>query len=53
MSIVFEPIPEKKFSYSLGGYSHREHYRAPDRKKSIERRRVEVGNKEPAGGQMV
>jgi hypothetical protein len=41
-----EPIPEN-FGYSLGGYSHRERYRAPDRKKSTkERRRVEAGNKE-------
>jgi hypothetical protein len=41
-----EPIP-KNFGYSLGGYSHREHYHAPDRKKSTkERRRVEAGNKE-------
>jgi hypothetical protein len=32
---LFEPIPEK-FGYSLGGYSHREHCRAPDRKKSTE-----------------
>jgi hypothetical protein len=27
-----EPIPET-FGYSLGGYSHRERCRAPDRKK--------------------
>jgi hypothetical protein len=41
-----EPIPEN-FGYSLGGYSHRERCRAPDRKKSTkERRRVEAGNKE-------
>jgi hypothetical protein len=34
MSIYFlEPIPEN-FGYSLGGYSHRERCRAPDRKKS-------------------
>jgi hypothetical protein len=26
------------FGYSLGGYSHRERYRAPDRKKSTEER---------------
>jgi hypothetical protein len=32
---LFEPIPEK-FFYSLEGYSHRERYRAPDRKKSTE-----------------
>jgi hypothetical protein len=46
-SIYFlEPIPEK-FGYSLGGYSHRERYRAPDRKKSIKgRREVEAGDKE-------
>jgi hypothetical protein len=53
MSIFFEPIPEK-FSYSLGGYSHRERYRAPDRKKSIEERReVEADDNEPVGGQVV
>jgi hypothetical protein len=32
---LFEPIPEK-FGYSLGGYSHRERCRAPDRKKLTE-----------------
>jgi hypothetical protein len=53
MFIFFEPIPEK-FGYSLGGYSHRERCRAPDRKNSTEeRRKVEADNKEPAGGQMV
>jgi hypothetical protein len=47
MSIYFfEPIP-KKFGYSLGGYSHRERYRAPNRKKSIKgRREVEAADKE-------
>jgi hypothetical protein len=47
MSIYFlEPIPEK-FSYSLGGYSHRERCRAPNRKKSIKgRREVEADDKE-------
>jgi hypothetical protein len=50
---IFEPIPEK-FGYSLEGYSHRERYRAPDRKKSTkERRGVEADNKEPTSGQMV
>jgi hypothetical protein len=39
-----EPIPEN-FGYSLGGYSHRERSRAPDRKKSTKRRRVKAGNK--------
>jgi hypothetical protein len=44
---LFEPIPEK-FGYSLGGYSHRERCRAPDRKKSTEERReVGVDDKEP------
>jgi hypothetical protein len=52
MFIVLSLYP-KKFGYSLGGYSHRERYHAPDRNKSTERRRVEVDNKEPAGGQMV
>jgi hypothetical protein len=49
---LLEPIPEK-FGYSLGGYSHREHCRAPDRKKSKERREVEVDDKEPADGHVV
>jgi hypothetical protein len=50
---IFEPITEKKFGYSLGGYSHRERCRAPDRKKSIEERwEIEANDKEPAGGQM-
>jgi hypothetical protein len=31
-----------EFGYSLGGYSHRERCRAPDRKKSIERSRGEA-----------
>jgi hypothetical protein len=48
-----EPIPEK-FSYSLGGYSHRECYRAPNRKKSTEgRREVEVDDKESVDGHVV
>jgi hypothetical protein len=48
---LFEPIPEK-FGYSLGGYSHRERCRAPDRKKSTkERTEVEVDDKEPVDGQ--
>jgi hypothetical protein len=33
----FEPIPEK-FGYSLGGYSHRERCRAPDRMKLVKER---------------
>jgi hypothetical protein len=50
---IFEPIP-KKIGYSLGGYSHWERYRAPDRKKSTEKRRkVEADDKEPVGGQVV
>jgi hypothetical protein len=50
---LFEPIPEK-FGYSLGGYSHREHCCAPDRRKSTkERREVEADDKEPVGGQVV
>jgi hypothetical protein len=53
MSIFLSLYP-KKFGYSLGGYSHRERCRAPDRKKSIEERReVEANDKEPAGGQVV
>jgi hypothetical protein len=51
MSIVLSLYP-KKFSFNLGGYSHRERCRAPDIKKLTERRRGEVDNKEPAGGQM-
>jgi hypothetical protein len=27
---ILEPILEKTFDYSLGGYYHREHCRAPD-----------------------
>jgi hypothetical protein len=51
--IFFEPIPEK-FGYSLGGYSHRERCRAPDRKKSTEERReVGVDDKEPVDGHEV
>jgi hypothetical protein len=50
---LFEPIP-KKFGYSLGGYSHRERYRAPDRKKlTEERREVGVDDKEPVDGHVV
>jgi hypothetical protein len=37
MSIFLSLYP-KKFGYSLGGYSHRERCRAPDRKKSTEDR---------------
>jgi hypothetical protein len=48
-----EPIPEN-FGYSLGGYSHREHYRAPDRKKSTKGRRgVKDGDKEQVDGHEV
>jgi hypothetical protein len=35
MSIILSLYP-KFFGYSLGGYSHRERCRAPDRKKSTE-----------------
>jgi hypothetical protein len=35
---IFLSIYPKKFGYSLGGYSHRERCRAPDRKKSTEER---------------
>jgi hypothetical protein len=53
MSIFLSLYP-KKFGYSLEGYSHRERYHAPDRKKSTEeRRKVEANDKEPAGGQVV
>jgi hypothetical protein len=49
----FDPIPEN-FGYSLGGYSHRERCRAPDRKKSTkERRQVKDGNKEQIDEQEV
>jgi hypothetical protein len=53
-SIYFlEPIPEN-FGYSLGGYSHREHCRAPDRKKSTKGRRgIEAGDKEQVDGHEV
>jgi hypothetical protein len=53
-SIYFlEPIP-KNFGYSLGGYSHRERCRAPDRKKSTKGRRgVEAGDKEQVDGHEV
>jgi hypothetical protein len=48
---IFLSLYPKKFGYSLGGYSHRERYRAPDRNKSTEERReVEANDKEPAGG---
>jgi hypothetical protein len=36
-----EPIPEK-FGYSLGGYSHRERCRAPDRNKSTKDKSKEL-----------
>jgi hypothetical protein len=53
-SVYFlEPIPEK-FGYSLEGYSHRERYRAPDRKKSTKGRgEVEAGDKEQVDGHKV
>jgi hypothetical protein len=51
---MFLSLYPKKFGYSLGGYSHRERYRAPDRKKSTEEEReVEADDKEPVGGQVV
>jgi hypothetical protein len=54
MSIFLSLYP-KKFGYSLGGYSHRERYRAPDRKKSTEERwEIEANDKKkPAGRQVV
>jgi hypothetical protein len=53
MSIFLSLYP-KKFGYSLGGYSHWERYRAPDKKKSTEEsREVEANDKGPAGGQVV
>jgi hypothetical protein len=53
MSIFLSLYP-KKFSYSLGGYSHRDRCRAPDRKKSIEEEtKVQADDKEPVGGQVV
>jgi hypothetical protein len=51
---IFLSLYLKKFGYSLGGYSHRERCRAPDRKKSTEQRReVEADDKEPVDGQVV
>jgi hypothetical protein len=48
-----EPTPEK-FGYSLGGYSHRERYRGPDRNKSTEgRREAEVDDNEQVNGHVV
>jgi hypothetical protein len=45
-----EPIPET-FGYSLGGYSHREHCRAPDRKKSTKgKKEVEADDKKQVDG---
>jgi hypothetical protein len=41
MSIVLSLYP-KKFGYRLGGYSHRERCRAPNRKRSSARRKVEA-----------
>jgi hypothetical protein len=53
MSIFLSLYP-KKFGYSLGGYSHREGCRAPDRKKLTEERwEIEDNDKEPTGGQVV
>jgi hypothetical protein len=40
-SIVLSLYPTT-FGYSLGGYSHRERCRAPDRRKLIERSKVEA-----------
>jgi hypothetical protein len=53
-SIYFlESIPEK-FGYSLGGYSHRERCRAPDRKKSTKgRREIKDDDKEQVDGYKV
>jgi hypothetical protein len=51
---IFLILYPKKFGYSLGGYSHRERCRAPDRKKSTEEEReVRADDKEPNGGQVV
>jgi hypothetical protein len=51
---IFLSLYPKKIGYSLGGYSHWERYRAPDRKQSTEKRRkVEADDKEPVGGQVV
>jgi hypothetical protein len=51
---IFLSLYPKKIGYSLGGYSHRERCRAPDRKKSTEERReVEANDKEPTGVQVV
>jgi hypothetical protein len=53
MSIFFS-LYLKKFGYSLGGYSHRERCRAPNRKKLTEERwEIEANDKEPAGRQVV
>jgi hypothetical protein len=52
MSIVLS-LYLKKFDYRLGGYSHRERYRAPDRKKSTVRKKFKDVNKGPARGQMI
>jgi hypothetical protein len=48
---IFLSLYQKQIGYSLGGYSHRERYHAPDRKKSTEEmREVETNDKGPAGG---
>jgi hypothetical protein len=53
MSIFLSLYP-KKFGYSLGGYSHWERCRAPDRKKSTgERWEIKANGKEPTGRQVV
>jgi hypothetical protein len=44
MSIVLSLYPEK-FGYSLGGYSHRERCRAPDRKKLVKKRMKKLRRK--------
>jgi hypothetical protein len=41
LSILLSLYP-KNFGYSLGGYSHRERYRAPDRNKSIKENSKEL-----------
>jgi hypothetical protein len=53
-SIYFLGSIPKNFRYSLGGYSHRERCRTPDRKKSTQgRREVEDGDKEQVEGHEV
>jgi hypothetical protein len=48
MLMVLSLYP-KKFGYSLGGYSHRERCRAPDRKKLVKERMKSYGEKTTEG----